>query len=120
MTTTAMPPCFDQDKLSGTFSHSFRLPASIARSRKKVRSSLSALASKTLTCLQRLNQDGCTVISDVRRREIRGGLDTDIVSTVSAGLQFGYSLNDLRHLSPRNSQIFLLASFRALLVCGRL
>jgi hypothetical protein len=108
----------DQDDLSATFSHSFRLPASIARSRKLVRSSLSALTSKTLTCLQRLNQGGCTVISDVRRREIRGGLDTDIVSTVSAGLQFGYSLNDLRHLSQRNSQIFLLASFQLSLFAG--
>ena len=108
----------DQDDLSASFSHSFRLPASIARSRKLVRSSLSALTSKTLTCLQRLNQGGCTVISDVRRREIRGGLDTDIVSTVSAGLQFGYSLSDSRHLSQRNSQIFLLASFQLSLFAG--
>jgi hypothetical protein len=108
----------DQDDLSASFSHSFRLPASIARSRKLVRSSLSALTSKTLTCLQHLNQGDCTVISDVRRQEIRGGLDTDIVSTVSAGLQFGYTLNDARQLSQRSSQIFLLASFQLSLFAG--
>ncbi|HEV7367307.1 MAG TPA: hypothetical protein VGN76_15790 [Gemmatimonadales bacterium] len=108
----------DQDDFSASFSHSFRLPASIARSRKLVRSSLSALTSKTLTCLQRLNQGDCTAISDVRRQEFRGGLDTDIVSTVSAGLQFGYTLNDARHLSQRNSQVFLLASFQLSLFAG--
>jgi hypothetical protein len=108
----------DQNDLSASFTHSFRLPASIARGRKQVRSSLSALTSKTLTCLQRLGQGDCTVISDVRRREIRGGLDTDLVSTVSAGLQFGYTLNDARHLSQRNSQIFLLASFQLSLFAG--
>jgi hypothetical protein len=108
----------DQNDLSASFTHSFRLPASIARGRKQVRSSLSALVSKTLSCLQRPGQGDCTVISDVRRREIRGGLDTDLVSTVSAGLQFGYSLNDARHLSQRNSQIFLLASLQLSLFAG--
>jgi hypothetical protein len=108
----------DQNDFSASFSHAFRLPASITRSRKPVRSSLSALMSKTLTCLQRVGQGACTVISDVRRREIRGGLDTDLVSTVSAGLSFGYSLNDARHLSQRNSQIFLLASFQLSLFAG--
>jgi hypothetical protein len=108
----------DQDDFSATFTHSFRLPASITRGRKQVRSSLSALMSKTLSCLQRFGQGECTAISDVRRREIRGGLDTDLVSTVSAGLQFGYTLNDSRHLSQRSSQIFLLASFQLSLFAG--
>jgi hypothetical protein len=108
----------DQDDLSASFSHSFRLPAIVTRSRKMVRSSLSALTSKTSTCLERGGENACSVISDVHRREIRGGLDTDLVSSLTASFQFGYSLNDARHLSQRTSQIFLLLSAQLSLYAG--
>jgi hypothetical protein len=108
----------DQDDLTATFTHSFRLPTSLSKTRKQIRSSLSALSSKTLSCLERQDQVNCTTISDVRHQEFRGGLDTDIVSTVSAGLQFGYTLNDLRHLSQRTTQVFLLLSFQLSLFAG--
>jgi hypothetical protein len=108
----------DQEDFTASFTHSFRLPAAFGRSRKQVRSSLSALTSKTSSCLERGGLGGCAIISDVLRREFRGGLDTDLVSTVSAGLQFGYSINDSRHLSQRTSQIFLLASFQLSLFAG--
>ena len=52
------------------------------------------------------------------RQEIRGGLDTDLLKTVTGGLQFGYSINDARHLSRRTSQIFVLLSLQLSLYAG--
>jgi hypothetical protein len=54
----------------------------------------------------------------VRRREIRGGLDTDLMQVLTGGLQFGYSVNDVRHLDRRTSQIFLILSFQLSLFAG--
>jgi hypothetical protein len=108
----------DQDDITGTLTYTFALPASISRSRKRVRSNLTALSSKTLTCLEERGDPECIVVSDLRREEIRGGLDTDLLKTVSGGLQFGYSINDARHLSRRTSQIFLLLSLQLSLYAG--
>ncbi|HYF40415.1 MAG TPA: hypothetical protein VD930_12050, partial [Gemmatimonadales bacterium] len=108
----------DQDDITGTLTYSFALPTSISRSRKRVRSTLTALSSKTLTCLEQGDDPECLVVSDVRREEIRGGMDTDLLKTVSAGLQFGYSINDARHISRRTSQIFLLLSLQLSLFAG--
>ena len=108
----------DQDDLAGSFNYSFPLPAFLSRTRKQVRSTLTALTSKTRTCLERRDTPDCTVVSDVYRREIRGGVDTDLRRMVSGGLQFGYSLNDARHLSQRTSQIFLLLSLQLSLYAG--
>ena len=107
-----------QDDLIGSLNYSFPLPAMISRVRKQVRSTLTALSSKTLTCLEQGSDPGCIVVSDVRRQEIRGGLDTDLLKTVSGGLQFGYSINDARHVSRRTSQIFLLLTFQLSLYAG--
>jgi hypothetical protein len=106
----------DQDDYTGSLNYSFQLP--VSRVRKQVRSTLTALSSKTLTCLELRGELGCTVVSDVRRQEIRGGLDTDLLKTVSGGLQFGYSINDARHLSRRTSQIFMLLTFELSLYAG--
>ena len=108
----------DQDDVTGTLNYSFALPASLSRLRKRVRSNLTAVSSKTLTCLEQGISSVCTVVSDVRRQEIRGGLDTDLLKTVTGGFQFGYSINDARHLSRRTSQIFLLLSFQLSLYAG--
>jgi uncharacterized protein with beta-barrel porin domain len=54
----------------------------------------------------------------VSRRELRGGLDTELAQTVSAGLQVGYSLNDSRHMSRRTSQISIIASVQLSLFAG--
>jgi len=108
----------DQDDLIGSVNYSFALPAAISRVRKQVRSTLTALSSKTLSCLEQGNDPECIVISDVRRQEVRGGLDTDLLKTVSGGLQFGYSISDARHLSRRTSQIFLLLTFQLSLYAG--
>jgi len=108
----------DQNDLTASLSYSFALPAALSRARKRMRSNLTALSSKTLTCLEQGINPQCAVASDVRRQEIRGGLDTDLLKTVSGGLQFGYSINDARHLSRRTSQIFLLLSFQMSLYAG--
>jgi hypothetical protein len=108
----------DQDDLTGSLNYSFALPAAISRVRKQVRSTLTALSSKTLTCLEQRGNLTCIVVSDVRRQEIRGGLDTDLLKTVSGGFQFGYSINDARHLSRRTSQIFMMLTFQLSLYAG--
>jgi len=108
----------DQRDINGSLNYAFRLPRSISRLRKQVRSSLTLVSTDALTCLEQRGQEECIVISDVSRYEVRGGLDTDLMQTVSAGLQVGYSLNDARHLSRRTSQISVLASFQLSLFAG--
>ena len=108
----------DQNDMTGSISYSFALPRSISRERKQIRSTLTALSAKTLTCLERGIDPQCTPVSDVRRDEIRGGFDTDLLKTLSGGLQFGYSLNDARHVSRRTSQIFLMLTFQLSLYAG--
>ena len=108
----------DQNDLTGSLNYAFRLPRSISRLRKQVRTSLTFLSTDALTCLEQRGQQDCIVISDVSRYEVRGGLDTDLLQTISAGLQVGYSLNDARHLSRRTSQISVLASFQLSLFAG--
>jgi hypothetical protein len=108
----------DQRDITGSFNYSFRLPRSISRARKQVRSSLTVLNTTATTCLQQRNLDECTVVSDVTRQEFRGGLDTDLLQTLTGGLQLGYSVNDARHLSRRTSQISIIASFQLSLFAG--
>ncbi|MGH7534956.1 MAG: hypothetical protein ACREMG_05165, partial [Gemmatimonadales bacterium] len=108
----------DQNDITGSVNYAFRLPRVISRLRKPVRSSLTVLSSLARTCLLQRGQGDCRVISDVMRREIRGGLDADLLQTMSAGLQVGYSVNDARHLSRRTSQISIIASFQLSLFAG--
>jgi len=108
----------DQDDITGSFNYAFRLPRSVSRDRKQVRSSINLFSTQARTCLEQRNQVSCLIISDVSRREIRGGLDTDLAQTVSAGLQVGYSLNDSRHLSRKTSQISIIASVQLSLFAG--
>jgi hypothetical protein len=108
----------DADDITGSLSYSFTLPTSISRARKRIRSSLTGVSSKTTTCLVQGIDPDCTVVSDVRRQEVRGGLDTDFLKTVSGGLQFGYSINDARHLSQKTSQLFVLLSMQLSLYAG--
>ena len=108
----------DQNDVTGSFNYAFRLPRSVSRTRKQVRSTLSYLQTAAKTCLEQGTTTDCVVISDVRRREVRGGLDTDLLQTLSGGLQVDYSINDARHLSRRTSQISIIASFQLSLFAG--
>jgi hypothetical protein len=108
----------DQNDITGALNYAFRLPRSISKSRKPVRSSLSYLQTEASSCLRQRTDTECEVISDVIRHEIRGGLDTDLMQTLSGGLQLSYSLNDAKHLSRRTSQISVIASFQLSLFAG--
>ena len=108
----------DQNDVTGALNYSFRLPRSVSRARKPVRSSLTYLQTAAKTCLHQSGAGDCILISDVRRQEVRGGLDTDLLQTLSGGLQVGYSVNDARHISRRTSQISIIASFQLSLFAG--
>jgi hypothetical protein len=108
----------DQQDITGAVTYTFGIPRWISSSRKRLRSNLTGLSTKTLTCLEQGGSPTCAEVSDVRHLEIRGGFDTDLLKTVSGGLQFGYSINDARHLSRRTSQIFLLLSLQLSLYAG--
>ena len=81
----------DQRDINANMNYAFRLPGSISRLRKSVNASFYALFSKATTCLIRGGVDGCQTISDTRRQELRGGLDTDLLRIMRGGLQFGYT-----------------------------
>ncbi|MGH7498166.1 MAG: hypothetical protein ACREL3_04875 [Gemmatimonadales bacterium] len=108
----------DQRDITGSFNYAFRLPRSVSKGRKQMRSSLSVLSTTARSCLQQRDGTECTVISDVTRQEFRGGLDTDLLQTLTGGLQLGYSINDARHLSRRTSQLSVIASFQLSLFAG--
>ena len=60
----------------------------------------------------------CETISDPRRRELRAGLDTDVLQTLTAGLQFAYSVSEARHLNRKFSQMIITASVQLSLFAG--
>jgi hypothetical protein len=107
-----------QNDFNASFNYQFRLPTSVSRLRKQVRSSLTVLASTGVTCLQRTNDPSCFVVSDIRRQELRGGFDTDVLNIMTGGLQFGYSLTDARQVNSRVSQIFVSLTFQLSLFSG--
>jgi hypothetical protein len=108
----------DQNDLTGTFSYVFRLPGSISRLRKQVSASLIGIYSSGITCLTRPDQPECQVISDTKRTELRGSLDTDLLKLMRGGIQFGYSVSDARHLNRRISQIYFAITMQLSLYAG--
>jgi hypothetical protein len=108
----------DQNDINGSLNYSFPLPFRIDRQKKVARSSLTALYSKAITCLDRPSVTSCETISDTRRREVRAGLDTDVLQTLTAGLQFAYSVSEARHLNRKFSQIIITASVQLSLFAG--
>ena len=109
----------NQDNLVGTFGYSFRLPASVSHNRKVVRASLTGVRGMATSCLQRAEEGVCEIVSDVRNLELRGGLDSEILRVMTAGLNFGYSVNDLRQIDRKVSQLFISASFQLYLYAGQ-
>jgi hypothetical protein len=108
----------NQDDINGSLNYSFPLPFRINRQKKVARSSLTALWSKAITCLDRPSVSECEVTSDTRRQELRAGLDTDVMQTLSAGLQFSYSVNEARHINRKFSQMIITASVQLSLFAG--
>ena len=108
----------DQADLNGSLTYAFPLPRALSKVRKLARSSFSVVVSKATQCLFRAASLDCQVINDTRRQEYRGSIDTDIISTLTAGLQLGYTVNDFRSLDRKNSQLFLVASLNLSLFAG--
>jgi hypothetical protein len=107
----------DQRDLNADLSYAFQLPASIARGRQLVRSQITALNSRTTSCLTRQGT-GCASVSDTRRQEYRGGLDTDLSNMLTGGLQVSYSITEARHLNRKFSQLIITASAQLSLFAG--
>jgi hypothetical protein len=107
-----------QDDINASLNYAFRLPESVSRLRKTLRTSLTGLLSKGVTCLQQPTRPTCDPISDIRRQEVRGGVDTDILKIMTGGLQFGYSINDARSLDRKTSQLFVSMTFQLSLFAG--
>ena len=108
----------DQNDLTGTFSYVFRLPGAISRLRKQVSASLIGIYSSGVTCLTRTDTPKCQTISDTKRTELRGSLDTDLLKLMRGGIQFGYTLSDARHLNRRISQIYFAITMQLSLYAG--
>ena len=108
----------DQNDLTGTLSYVFRLPGAISRLRKQVSASLIGIYSSGVTCLTRSNNPECQTISDTKRTELRGSLDTDLLKLMRGGIQFGYTVSDARHLNRRLSQIYFAVTMQLSLYAG--
>lgn len=108
----------EQDDWTGSLSYSFRIPSALSRTRKLMRSTLTVLFSESSSCLERADEVECLTISNVMRREFRGGLSTDLNRSMTGELQGGYSINDARHLDRRTSQIFLSVGVHISLFAG--
>lgn len=108
----------EQQDVTGTVSYAFPLPQAISRRRRMMRTQVTALISQSEQCLQRTGQAECEAISDTRRQEFRAALDTDVLSSLTASLQGGYTANEARHLNRKTTQIFFLLSFNLSLFAG--
>jgi hypothetical protein len=108
-----------QNDLNVSLVHSIPLPRSLSRVQRLVRSQVSATLSKNQVCLNQAGlTGGCLVVSDTRRREYRASFDTDLLRTMSGGLQFSYSVNEARQLDRKVSQLILTLAFQLSLFAG--
>ena len=60
----------------------------------------------------------CIGISDVRRKTLRAGVDTDILAILTGGLQAAYVLNDVRQLNRKTEQLTVSLTFQLSLFSG--
>jgi hypothetical protein len=101
----------DNVRYTGNFNWSVRLPAFISKVRKPLRSSVDVVRAVSTSCLARATDAECLPYSDVRQWDVRAALNTDLRGAVQAGFQFGWVLNDVRHLERKSSNISLSMSF---------
>ncbi|MEE8061640.1 MAG: hypothetical protein V3T16_07405, partial [Gemmatimonadales bacterium] len=108
----------DQQSLTGTLNYSLPLPRSISRRRRLIRLSITGLATKLTSCLQRSADPECLTVSDVFRQEARATIDTDVSQLLRGGLSASYTINDVRHLDRKSSQIIISLNFSLSLFAG--
>lgn len=94
----------DRTSMQGDVSWSLTLPRSISRLPKRVTTTLTAISSKDISCIERQDEP-CITISDLRRIETRGRFAANIVGSVQADLSLGWSLIDVRHLERKISTL---------------
>ena len=110
------------DQWTANLSHTLRLPASMSVSRRPLRTSLSGQTSSSTTCLLlgASPELGCQLVADVRHFSLSGGFTTDVLPMATAGLNFQYISNDIRHQSRKTTQLSIVASLRLQLSTGDL
>lgn len=110
------------DQWTGTLSQTIRLPASLSVARRPLRASVNGQTSTSTTCLALgASPDlGCRKVADVRRLSLSGGFTTDVLPMATAGLNFQYVSNDIRHLNQKTTQLSIVASLRLQLSTGDL
>ena len=86
------------------------LPSKLSQLRKPLRSTFTVTRLNNVSCLER-SGEGCTPYSDVRQWEVRGGLNTDIRGSIQTGVSVGWTLNDVRHLQRKSSNLALSIFF---------
>ena len=108
----------DQQSLTGTLNYAFPLPRGVSRRRRLVRLSVTGLTTKLTSCLQRSSDPECLSVSDVRRQEVRASMDTDVSQLLKGGLSGSYTINDVRQLDRKSSQIIISLNFSLSLFAG--
>ena len=106
------------EDLTANLVYLFRLPGNISSARKQVRVSVNGLSSKAESCLDLPDTPGCISVSDIRRKTLRAGVDADILSILTGGLQAAYVLNDVRQLNRKTEQLTLSLTFQLSLFSG--
>jgi hypothetical protein len=106
------------EDLTANLSYLFQLPGKISSARKQLRVSVNALSSKAESCLDLPDNDECIGISDTRRKTLRAGIDTDLLSILTGGFQAAYVLNDVRQLNRKTEQLTLSLTFQLSLFSG--
>lgn len=101
------------DRWSATVEWAIRWPFGDARRRRPLRTSIFASGVQQSDCLVRASDPECVPVSDIRRTEVRGTINTDLVGElVRGGLTAQYVLNDFRHLDRRTSTLSFSIGFQ--------
>lgn len=108
----------DGQDISANVIYFFRLPGNVSSARKQVRVSVNALSSKATSCLDLPGVEECLPVSDIRRKTLRLGADTDILAILTGGLQAAYVLNDVRQINRKTEQLTLSLTFQLSLFSG--
>ncbi len=108
----------DNDELVGTLNYSFRVPGSVSRSRRVIRTTLTGRLTNNTSCLERRTTVECEVVTDIYRRDVLLTLDTDLGRIMTGSLQGNWAINDAKHLNRRSNQLILTAGFSLSLFAG--
>lgn len=96
----------DTDRWDATINWSVPMPFSSRRNRKPLRTSVFASGYDQRECLVRAGSAECLSVAHIRRTELRGSLQTEVVGDlVTGGLTAQYVLNDFRHLDRKTSTL---------------